>query len=322
MRFIFIYCIQGSFMADETTNEIHFSQDYLKVLKNLSKALLKCKTPKHVLLFNPEASPSDVMISKTTLKVLINIIADESHARIHNSELGVSDFGELMEFVDAIKYPIAVNSSISYTEHKTKYGQILPNLMLKGSIGTYYLGMARPGMFNADDDKMIPNTPDKDPLILVGEYMMSSDDVDDILSTMKLLGRPEVFGLSITTGVMKWYFKSNTDDKQFTKTIDPLKYRGDVTFNTEDIEVDNSDIRLFPTTFLDILSEFPHDFIIQFRYHQGMKIMALKAYAAIVIEKKLAKGEIAPPPATPIRVLIGTQESSNHTGIGRYDVIL
>ena len=291
-----------------TPNAINFSNDYLSILMNFGKVIQKFKDNKHVLMFKPAAQKDRVIISKKSYNCIVNINASSNHVSIPVDELGFADYGEFLRFVSASKYP-NTGTTIEYSENVNTYGQKTHHVVMDGVLGKFHLGLGKPGLFTADMDKLVPKSASEDPLRLIAEVAFSPTEIKSLLDTLKLLGKPEIFGVKIVSGKMVWFMKDGSGEKQYTKEIDYTHIKSDETFSTEVANKPGSDIRLFPTSFLDIIAEFPYDFVLEFRYAEQADIIAIKGYSTV---KKSDE---------PINLLVGTQESRAHASIGSYDVI-
>lgn len=291
-------------------NEIRFSSDYLKMISCYGKVVRKWKDNKQILMFTTEKYPDSVFISKMSFSVLVSLCANKEHVHIPVPEFGVSDFEDYLRFVNAIGYPKSPGSKMLYSRKNNTYGQEVHSLVMSNKSSKYHLSLGRPGLFTAEDDKLIPPPPEKDPLTWVADIYLSPEDIKDITQNIRLMGEPEIFGLKIEKGVVTFFVKDDSGEKQYTKVIDEQKLKCDHDFTTK-IKAGDSDIRIFNSSIFSTLSEFPLSFVMQVRYHPDFNMIALKSYGAYESENNLS----------PINVIIGTQESRKHTNITTYDVL-
>lgn len=287
---------------------ITFSAEYVTILQYFGKVVQKFKDNKQALMFKPASQPGRVLISKKSYNCLVHINADGSHADIPVDELGFSDYGEFLRFISTAKYP-APKTSIAYSERMNSYGQRTNHAVISGPVGKFHLGLGKPGLFTADNDKLVPKSASADTFRLVARVAFSPDELEGIYDILKLLGKPDIFGVKIVKGKMTWFMKDGSGERQYTKDIEYPNIQSDETFSTEVPGKQNSDIRLFPASFIDIITEFPFDFVLEFRYAEQLDLIAIKGYASV------------PTKGTSIDLLIGTQESRSHASIGSYDVI-
>lgn len=298
-------------IENKDTTEIRFSPDYLKVISSYGKVVRKWKGNKQILMFTSEKYPDRVFISKMSFSVLVSVCAQREHVDIPVSEFGVSDFEDYLKFVNAIGYPKSPGSRMQYSQKVNTYGQTVHHLLMSNKNSKYHLALARPGLFTPEDDKLIPPPPEKDPLKWIADISLNVDDVKELTSNVRLMGEPEIFGLSIANGVITIFIKDGSGEKQFTKVIDPQKVKCDPDFNTKAKDGD-ADIRIFNTSIFSTLAEFPVEFVMQVRYHAGVNMIALKAFGVHQSDNGMS----------PIELIIATQESRKHTNITTYDVIL
>lgn len=316
-----------------TDTSIVFSPEYQKALNCYSKVIAKMKDNKHVLMFVPTVHPDHVLISKMSLNVLVNITASNKHVTIPQSELGFSDFSDFLKFVNNIGYPEG-GSSIDHCEQVNSYGQQVRHVILANKKGKFHLSLARPGLFTAEEDKIIPVSPDKDPHRLVAQISMSKFDVQEMVDNLSLLESPEAFGVKIENGQVTIFIKDASSEKQFTKVIDPQNVKCDPEFGKG--KEANTAIRLFSASFFTTMNQFQSDFIVMVRYAEQFDLVALKAYAYLTfteptdtkkkgkakIEAPIQDPEQVPEPKEPIGIMIGTTQTQKHAGITSYDVIL
>ena len=248
------------------------------------------------------------MISKMSLSVLVHINTGTDNAEFTGNDLAIENLEEFLKYIKMSGYPEAENTSIEYRDVKTNFGAVIPSVVLKAYDGTYHIPLGRPTLYNKDYDWLIPTPPDKDPSKLVAECKLGAEDFSRIYDNIKLMGRPPIFGLHIENGEINLYIKGPIN-QQFRKQLDPTKTVVYDNFTTN-IEGEDSEFRLFSTTFIENMVEFGADFDLSIRYYAEHNAMLLKGYATIHIDGK-----------SPINIVVGTQESDSDSSEGSFEVL-
>lgn len=288
--------------------DIKFSVEYLTIMNKYMKIIRKMKNNKHVMFFKPKHDTSTVMISKMCHDVLVHIATGFDNAAFEGTELGIENLDELLKYINIAGYPEEDNTKISYNEVKTNFGATIPSIILSGYDGQYHLPLGRPTLYDKDYDWLVPTAPENDPTTVVAECKLNAQDFSRLYDHIKLLSKPNIFGVHIENGELNIYIKGPIN-QQYRKQLDPTKTKVYNNFTTKLDGVD-TEFRLFSTKFIENLVEFGCDFDLVFRYHAESDSLLVKAFATVLIAG-----------CSPISILIGTHESDSDASEGKFEVL-
>ena len=290
--FCYIIVIYGENMS----YPIIISQVYLDVLKNL----LKVANKREVLFFKEN---DDYMISLMDMGTLVHISTTESNISYQDSEVGISNMSEFMDYVKAVGYP--KSGDIKFSQEKSTKGRVLDCLVFSDDYSTYRTVVADPTKFTAKYDKKVPVDRSIDPMSLVAQFTLDEEDLARITNDIKLMKKCEIFGVTVGSDIS--LYMRGIERQQVTRTIDSTKAR---ILNSTVLKSDSIDkYRLFPSRLFSFMSTFDCEFDVELRYLESRNIVAFKAF-----------GKIENPSGDPINVYVASSESTSQI-MSNFDII-
>lgn len=287
---------------------ITFSKEFLDILDKTKKVVnsLTTATKRSLLIFKNNDQP---MISIMDMQTLVNISTDKSHCDFNMDELPITNFLEFMEYIKAVDYPKG-DSKIYCSDEKSTRGKTYTSFVFSGDYGTYRTKVAESSKFEPEYDRKVPMTRAEDPLKLVAKFALDNEDLKRLDKDLNLMGSPNSFGVIVANNDISLYIRG-LQDNQLTKKIDELKSNvyGDYTTKAKAGE---EPFKLFPAKFIKYMYNIGCDFEVEMRVFEGTNttVTAIKAY-----------GVVAEDTASPIHILVGTQESSAEAVSNNYEVI-
>lgn len=287
------------------SDQIKFSAEYidtldklLKVTKGFNKSTGEKKTS--VLFYKNEDTP---MISVMDMGALVHIRTTQQHAQYDIDEFGVTNIGDFMDYVKALKYPN--NGEISISEERSTKGRTYNCIVLNDDYTKYRMIVADPTHFDSKSDKKIPVSRDKDPMELICNYMLTEEDLKRLTTDIKLMKGCEFFSLTVDNDIT--YYMRGSERQQVSRKVDPHKSK---IHNTTALASEGLDkFRQFPARIFNFMSFFNTDFEVEIRYMESKDIVGFKAFGKIDIDGKDS-----------IEVFIGATESTSQS-MNSYDII-
>jgi len=323
---------------------ITFSPEYLDVLKKMLKVVADLPNKKHALLIKRDNRITHSSMAFNTL-VHTNTTIEHADFTTENNEIGITSLNEFLNYAKAIGYP-EKESEIHVVQEKTTKHHEVRSFMFQGGHATYRMPVADITAFRKDYDRKMPIPRKKDPMDLVGKFILDADDLKRLVNDIQLMGKLDTFGLSIANNKIIIYMK-NIQNQQVTKVIDPTKTKVYNDFTTIKPN-DKVPCKLFPYKIFNYMSYFGCDFEIELRNIKRPKtgdIMAVKGFGKLDLDLKAKKkrkvkgpsikkgdkktGNVPDKPTDPpekpkaaIHVYVGTQENAAHAcSANMYDII-
>jgi len=288
--------------------DITFSKEFLEVLDRVKKVVnsLTTATKRSLLIFKHDENP---MISIMDMQTLVNITTDDSHCSFGSDEIPITNFLEFMEYIKAINYPEG-DSKICCSDEKSTRGKTYTSFVFSGEHSTYRTIVADSSKFEPEYDRKVPMQRAVDPLKLVGKFKLDHDDLKRMEKDLSLMGSPNSFGVIVDNDEISIYIRG-LQDNQMTKKIDELKVKVFDGYTTKEGDADGP-FKLFPAKFIKYMTNIGCDFEVELRVFEGphKTVTAIKAYGVIGEDSE-----------SPIRILVGTQESSAEAVSNNYEVI-
>lgn len=247
---------------------INISKTYLDVLKNL----LKVSNKKEVLFFK---DTNNYMISLMDMGTLVHISTTSNNISYTDTEIGVANMVEFMDYIKAINYP--KHGNISFAQEKSTKGRLLDCLVFSDDYATYRTVVADQTKFNYKYDKKIPVGRESDPMKLVAQFMLDTDDLEKLCTDIKLMKKSEIFGVTVSDTIS--LYMRGLERQQVTRVIDEVKSK---IYDANILASEGMDkYRMFPSRIFNFMSTFNCEFDIELRYLESKNTLAFKAFGQI-----------------------------------------
>lgn len=275
---------------------ITISKTYLEVLKNL----LKVANKREVLFFKENET---YMISLMDMGTLVHISTTASNISYDDSEIGIANMPEFMDYIKAIDYPKKGN--VKFSQDKSTKGRLLDCLVFSDDYATYRTVVADQTKFNPKYDKKIPVARDNDPMKLVAKFMLDTEDLDRLTTDIKLMKKSEIFGLTVSDNIS--LYMRGLERQQVTRMIDDTKSQ---IFDSKSLNVEGIDkYRLFPSRIFNFMSTFDCEFDVELRYLESRNTLAFKAFGQVTQEN-----------GDPINIYVASPESTSQI-MSNFDIV-
>lgn len=276
--------------------QIKITKSYLDVLKNL----LKISNKREVLFYKENEI---YMISLMDMGTLVHISTSSNNISYSDSEIGISNITEFMEYIKAIGYPKKGN--IKFANERSTKGRLLDCLVFSDDYATYRTVVADQTKFNPKYDKKVPVSRDNDPMKLVAKFTLDTDDLDRLTTDIKLMKKSEFFGLTVNENIS--IYMRGMERQQVTRLIDDTK---SVIYDSSILNIDGiNKYRLFPNRIFNYMATFDCEFDVELRYIESRNTLAFKAFGKVSHEN----GDI-------INIYIGSPESTSQI-MSNFDIV-
>lgn len=275
---------------------IKITKSYLEVLKNL----LKVANKREVLFFKENET---YMISLMDMGTLVHISTSSNNISYSDTEIGIANMPEFMDYIKAIDYPKKGN--IKFAQEKSTKGRLLDCLVFSDDYATYRTVVADQTKFTPKYDKKVPVSRDSDPMKLVAKFTLDTDDLDRLTTDIKLMKKSEFFGLTVNEAIS--IYMRGMERQQVTRLIDETK---SLILDSNALNVNGIEkYRLFPSRIFNFMSTFDCEFDIELRYLESRNTLAFKAFG----EVKQENGDV-------INIYIASPESTSQI-MSNFDIV-